>query len=335
MSDQPFRFLHSADFQLDQPLHGLTEIPDHLRDVLIDGSYRAAQRVFDTAVSEKVAFICLSGNLLNLLVPTARSLSFLHEQFGRLADLGIAVYWTGGHQDAPRHWPAAIPLPDSVHHFDAADVATRTHEDASGFVVQIVGHGHADQSPAAFRATPASGQFTIAVVTGATDSRLLAARGVNYWALGGQDDRKTLFTEPNIAHYPGTPQGRSPSNIGPHGCTLVEVRSLQEARLRFIPCDVVRWQHERVLVSAAATWNDLQELLSQRVQEMRSQTPTLPLFVRWTLAAADGAVDADVVRGMAGRIIGLAEETIRLSGGGVLARLGERGRAAADTTVFL
>ena len=139
MSDQPFRFLHSADFRLDQPLYGLTEIPDHLHSALIDGAYRSAERVFDTAISEKVAFVCLTGNLLNLALPTARSISFLRDQFERLGERGIAVYWSGSHQDTAHHWPALITLPDSIHRFGPSAVETTTHEEPTGFLVDVLG----------------------------------------------------------------------------------------------------------------------------------------------------------------------------------------------------
>ncbi len=46
---------------------------------------------------------------------------------------------------------------------------------------------------------------------------------MDYWALGGRAERTTLFNSPGIAHYPGTPQGRSPAEAGTHGCTLVNV----------------------------------------------------------------------------------------------------------------
>ncbi len=143
MSDQPFRFLHSADFQLDQPLYGLTEIPDPLRSALMDGAYRAAERVFDTAISEKVGFVCLTGDLLNLAHPTARSISFLRDQFERLDEQGITVYWSGRHQDGAHHWPALIPLPASIHHFGPSAVETITHTAPAGFAVDVLGQSGA------------------------------------------------------------------------------------------------------------------------------------------------------------------------------------------------
>lgn len=299
MSELPFRFLHASDFQLDQPLHGLTEVPDHLRDALIDGPFHAAERVFDTAIAENVAFVCLAGDLLDLKEPTARGLSFLREQFQRLDSRGIPVYWSGTHPNTAHLWPASISLPSCVHCFSSASVESLTYEDATGFVARILGHSGNGDIPALEYAAPASGQYSVAVTSGRADEHALAKRNIDYWALGGPLDRKTLFTQPTVAHCCGTPQGRSPQNLGPHGCTLVEVRRPRETRLRFIPCDVARWQYERVMVSAAAGWNDLQELLAQRVGEMRSQTPTIPLLVRWTLTTADNGVDPESVRALA------------------------------------
>jgi hypothetical protein len=301
MSDLPLRFLHAADFQLDEPVTGLTEIPDHLRESLIDGTYQAARRVFDTAISEHVAFVCLCGDVIDLGHPTARSLAFLSEQFQRMESEGIAVYWSVLRGSATNSWPTSIPLPDNIHRFADVSVESLTHEDASGFVVKVLGRSGTGEIPAAEFSAPASGQYSVAVVSGHAEGHALAKRNVDYWALGGSHDRKTLFAQPTLAHYCGTPQGRSPQDIGPHGCTLVEVRRPRETRLRFIPCDMVRCQHERVMVSAAASWNDLQELLSQRVGEMRSQTPTIPLLVRWTLAAADNSVDAAALSTLAAK----------------------------------
>lgn len=301
MSDLSLRFLHASDFKLDQPLHGLTEIPDHMRDALIDGPYRAAERIFDTAISEDVAFVCFSGDLLDLPRATPRSLSFLLEQFRRLDARGIQVYWAHRRADAACSWPAVLPLPECVHCFHEAAITGHTHETGSGFVARILGRGGTAEISAADFAAPADGQYSVAVVRGDAEGADLAKRNIDYWALGGRIDRQTLCSEPTVAHYCGAPQGFNPQNIGPHGCTLVEVQRPRETHLRFVPCDVVRWHHERVMVSAAASWSDLQDILAQRVGEMRSQTPSIPLFVRWTLTAADGFVDTGSLRGLADR----------------------------------
>ena len=101
---QPFRFVHAADFHLERPLRGLAEVPDHLRVALIDAPYRAAERVFDAAIKERVDFVVLAGDILDPLAAGPRGLVFLGEQFQRLAAQGIRVYWAGGRSDDFERW---------------------------------------------------------------------------------------------------------------------------------------------------------------------------------------------------------------------------------------
>ena len=56
----PFRFIHASDFHLERPPRGLTEVPDHLRAPFVDAPYRAAERVFDAAIKERVDFVVLA-----------------------------------------------------------------------------------------------------------------------------------------------------------------------------------------------------------------------------------------------------------------------------------
>src|SRR6185295_18699809 len=96
MSGQHFRFLHAGGFLLDQPLRGLVEIPEPLTDLLIDAPFSAAQKVFDAAVEERVDFVVLNGDLIDLSMPSARSIAFLLDQFERLDSHGITAYWACG-----------------------------------------------------------------------------------------------------------------------------------------------------------------------------------------------------------------------------------------------
>ena len=72
MSGQHFRFLQAGAFELDQPLAGLTEIPEPLTELLIDAPFSAAQKVFDAAIEERVDFVVLNGDLIDLARPSAR-----------------------------------------------------------------------------------------------------------------------------------------------------------------------------------------------------------------------------------------------------------------------
>jgi DNA repair exonuclease SbcCD nuclease subunit len=303
MSDPSFRFLHAADFQLDVPLHGVVEVPEPLREWMIDAPYLAAERVFDTAIQERVSLVVLSGNLLDLEAPHPRSVSFLRQQFERLASQQVSVCWAGGSRDSAALWPKSWPLPDAVHHFGATTVDAISLGDVLKFPLVVAGRSGADSEEirSADFLAGAGGAFSIAATCGRGEAAALSTRSTDYWALGGRNDRRTLCTEPRTAHYPGTPQGRRPADVGPHGCTIVEVQATRQVRLRFVPCDVVRWQHERVLVSPTATWDDVVAQLAERIQDLRSQTPANPLLVRWTLVGADVEVVTTSLREFAER----------------------------------
>src|SRR5262245_27658685 len=102
MSGQHFRFLHAGAFLLDQPLRGLVEIPGPLTDLLIDAPFLAAQKVFDAAIEERVDFVVLNGDLIDLSEPSARAIAFLLDQFERLDGQGISVYWACGKLEQPQ-----------------------------------------------------------------------------------------------------------------------------------------------------------------------------------------------------------------------------------------
>jgi DNA repair protein SbcD/Mre11 len=101
MSGESVAFIHASDFHLEQPPYGLTEIPDHLRQILADAPLQAAARVFETAILEGVDFRLLSGDVVDPQTAGARSLAFLLEQFELLREQRIAVYWIGGQIDGP------------------------------------------------------------------------------------------------------------------------------------------------------------------------------------------------------------------------------------------
>ena len=59
-----FRFLHASDFHLERPPAGLAELPDHIRDVLVEAPYRAATNVFEAALAHEVDFVLLAGDIV-------------------------------------------------------------------------------------------------------------------------------------------------------------------------------------------------------------------------------------------------------------------------------
>jgi hypothetical protein len=94
-----------------------------------------------------------------------------------------------------------------------------------------------------------------------------------------------LSAKSPVVHYPGTPQGRSPRERGPHGCTLVQIDEHHHVRTRPIVSDAVRWHDEHVKLDATATHGSLERLLESRSRSLLTATPERELIVRWKIEA--------------------------------------------------
>jgi len=249
-------------------------------------------------LAEDVELVVLSGDILQPEQTGPRGPLFLAEQCNRLAERGIAIYWAGGSVDPPDAWPSAIPLGDNVHRFSRGRVEGVVHQREGTPVARLLGTSQQGQEAVRggeFAPDPA-GLFTIAVVHGAAEAAVLQSRGVDYWALGGRHERATLLSGPQVAHYPGSPQGRRPEESGIHGCTLVHVDDQRHARTSLIPCEALRWLSERVVVDTASSGEELKTLLRERMHTLLEAASKLDLLITWTIAGS-GPLLAELRRG--------------------------------------
>jgi hypothetical protein len=289
MSGQHFRFLHASDFTLHRPLEAIDGAPQSLRDLAIDAPYLAAERVFSAAIEERVDFLVLSGDLVQLSLAPPRALAFLLQNFERLDTHGIAVYWSCGKLDPQQDWPAIAKLPRSVQVFSALEREELSHFRGDRPVAHIVGrswHGTSLVQVGDF-ASDIDGLTTVVVAYGQADPDRLIEEEVDYWALGGQPQRQTQGTAHRIVHHSGSPQGRSIEEPGPHGCTLVHVAGDRTLRTQFIPTDAIRWHNESLAVKDDATRGDVRNLLADRIKQLRSQAEERPLLVHWNLSGIE------------------------------------------------
>ncbi len=279
----PFRFIQSGNFHLERPPRWLAEIPDSLRAALVDAPYRAAERVFDAAIKERVDFVVLVGELFVASTSGPRAPVFLADQFDRLARQGIAVYWALARE--PESWFDDWPLPRSVVRFPFGRVERYVHRRQGEPVAQILG----TSSPRRRKIQPADFQgaegdsFALAAAHGHLDAQSVAAHPIQFWALGGEHERRTLSGGSSMTHDAGSPQARRPSELGPHGCTLVQVDEAGRARTSFIATDAVRYQREHVDVDEFIDGEQLFQILNDRTAELLGDPFGPELLVQWTV----------------------------------------------------
>lgn len=311
MSSRPFCFVHASDLHLEQPPCGISEVPDHLRDALIEAPYGAAERVFDTALAEDAGLVILSGDVLAPEKTGPRGPLWLVSQFERLAERAVEVYWAWGRVEAASGWPALAPLPANVHVFPPERTEQFIYCREAAPAARLIGTSWSRGRTARIRDFSADpgGLLSIGVIHGKPDPQALRRRKIDYWALGGSHTRSMVFSPPQGAHYPGTPQGRRPEEPGPHGCLLVQVDADREVRISFAACDTLRWCQERVAVDAGASPADLEGRLHERLRALREAAPGVHLLICWTIVTSGrlaarlrrGSLAAELLEGLRSR----------------------------------
>jgi DNA repair exonuclease SbcCD nuclease subunit len=293
MTQPTLRLVHASDLHLERPIFGLAHIPDHLRDLLIEAPFQAAEHLFETALAEDADAVLLAGDVLDVDRAGPPAIVLLLDQLGRLADRGIPVYWAGGSVDPPDAWPRSIPLPENVHVFPVGSVEHLELQRAGETIARVQGTSYRDDGSVETDGfhRDAHGLFTIGVAHGTDDSPGHEGDRVHYMALGGRHQQQTVDLDPGTAHYSGSPQGRGPRETGPHGCTVVQVDDTGRAKLRFVPTDAVRWLDQTIEVTASTRSAQLHERMAERLEKLVAQHPGIDLLVKWTVRGAGPLVN--------------------------------------------
>ncbi|MGD9126315.1 MAG: DNA repair exonuclease [Planctomycetia bacterium] len=284
MSNWPFRFIHSAHFHLETPPFGVREVPEVLYDRFLKAAYTSATRMFDAAITEEVDFVLLAGDLLDPRQTGPRGPLFLVEQFQKLAEKKIRVYWAGGTTDPPEAWPPSIRLPENVHRFQSGKPQEILHRRDDTPLARIAGLARSGTGrfvPLEFE-PDSPGLFAIGLTNGSVELEHVRASRVDYWALGGLPKQQTFSKTMPVVHYPGMLQGRQPSDVGTYGCTLVQVDRERNVQMTLLPCDVLRWHQERIDIPADMERDDLILELEERLENLANATPGTDLLVSLT-----------------------------------------------------
>lgn len=283
MAKESFRFIHAGDFHLERPMQDILDLPDHLRQTLVEAPWKAAEAIFEHAVIENVDFILLAGDILNPTTTGAQGIAFLLDQFETLRERGIKVYWAGGVVDDPDRWPDAVTLPDNVHVFSKREVETLTFRRHDVPLVTVLGRsvdGNETIRAAEYACEP-DDNFVVAVACGHGDAEALAAERIDYWALGGKHQFENLQTEEPAIRYCGTPQARCMKEQGDHGFLLIDVDSQRNVQIHNIDIDLVRFSCQEIDADDVALGRDLRQLLAKRVARLQSEASGRHLMVKW------------------------------------------------------
>ena len=277
------KFIHCADIHLDTPLQGLAEYPGAPLAEIRNATRRAFEKVLDAALSEKVDFLIIAGDLYDTGLKSFESALYFNAQITRLKDAGIPVYLIHGNHDAASKLIKQLRPPNNVYIFRASEPQTlvikelRVALHGQSFATQEVTEDLAAQYPA-----PLPDCFNIGVLhtnlSGISEHAnyapcsldTLRNKGYQYWALGHVHNRQIICTDPYIV-FPGNIQGRHGKEQGEKSCELVTVSDAGAITLETIPTSVVPWIEIDVDATGCSGADDIYDRLRARFEEAAIQ----------------------------------------------------------------
>jgi len=304
------RFLHTSDWQLETPIHGVVEIPPELREPFVDAPYLAAERVVQATIDHQVDFLVMSGNILAIEYASPYSFEFLLRQFQRLGEHGVTIYWLGGQLDDLDLWPAQLDLPEHVKLFPVASLQQFAHQRDGRVIAQLL--GQSQRKGAAWRASDYAGGGDevprIAVGCGTVQKQSLENKGVDYWALGGEDRHQILLHGKQTAVYSGSPQGRQPRDTDAHGAVLVELQ-FGQAKTRLIETDLYRWRKERVVATDIESVESLPALINRSLSQISADATRHQWLLVWSVVAQGQLAQSLSTHEVADRLLRVLNQT--------------------------
>lgn len=301
------KFLHAADLHLDSPLRMLERYEGAPVDELRLTTRRALTNLVDLAISERVHFVVIAGDLYDGDWKDYNTGFFFIKEMTRLRDANIPVIMIAGNHDAASKMTKSLRLPDHVRFLRADKPETISLDE---FGVAIHGQSFARQAVmedlSQAYPEPIRGLFNIGLLHTCAEGKEghaayapckvegLKRRGYDYWALGHIHKREIIHDDPLII-FPGNTQGRHIRETGPKGCMLVTVNDRGDAAAEFHSLAVARWE----MLNVNVTPDDREEELFERIQagvgalshEVAGMTTVFRMNVEGESASLDGDME--------------------------------------------
>ncbi len=299
------RFVHAADLHVDSPLRGLERYEGAPVELAREATRSAVRNLVDLCIHEKAAFLVLAGDLFDGDWKDFHTPLFLVSELARLKSVDIRAFVVLGNHDLQSELVPHIRWPENVTVFQSGKSDTCILQSLNTAI-----HGRSYATPAVsenLAATfpePVAGHFNIGMLhTNAAGAHgggehasyapctvdELRAKGYDYWALGHVHTHEVLATSPHVV-YSGNTQGRHARETGAKGAVVVEVEDARVVQMRFVACDVMRWDRLEITADPYDSPRDLVQKAKRAIEAADRKAEGRALATRISFL---GATDAN------------------------------------------
>lgn len=279
------KFLHIADIHLDTSFYAKKQA---LRTRLRDGIRKAFSNAVNLCIREKVDALLIAGDLFDNDKLSFKTEQFLINEFNRLGQKDIRVFYaTGNHDPGHLSYRAnSIKWPDNVYIFkeDKIEIIEVKNDD-NDIKYKIISCGHktnnegrnlAKKFPYKEGQAPHIGLLHTMVTNvkeGEKHDRYLpcskedlVTRQYDYWALGHIHKRQKVCEDKNI-YYPGNIQGRNPKETGKKGGIFVNIDANNNISTEFNPLSIIQWDTLKIkALEDIKTYSELKEHIVFKIE---------------------------------------------------------------------
>ncbi|WP_102347462.1 metallophosphoesterase family protein [Bacillus sp. Marseille-P3661] len=276
------KFIHTADLHLDSPFKGLKHMPAKLFQKVKESTFTAFTRIIELAITEKVDFVLIAGDLFDHDTRSLRSQVILREGLQMLCNHNIQVYIIHGNHDHLSGNYAQISWPENVHIY-SKEVEMKPFQIEGRTLAHIYGFSYGQRAVTENMTTYyqmiEGAPFHIGMLhgnlKGGTDHDAYAPFTVeelldkqfDYWALGHIHKRQQIHENPPII-YPGNIQGRHTNEKGEKGCYVIEL-SKEQTLSKFIPVAEIIWDNIEISIDNVETFDQLIDKIQIQKNELR------------------------------------------------------------------
>lgn len=289
------KFIHAADLHLDSPFIGLKTLPDFIWNAIYLSTFSALTTIVDSAIEEKVDFICLVGDIYDNDERSVKAQAYLRNEMERLNKAEIPVYLLHGNHDYIENTGLHLEMPENVVVFTES-VETKWYTTTEKEEVAISGFSYdkrwvLERKIKEYPEKHSRAKYHIGLLHGFSEGLEsehgnyapfslgeLRSKRYDYWALGHIHKRQQLAENPPVV-YPGNTQGRSSKESGEKGFEIVTLTE-SGVLMEFRPTSTIRWETIDLSIKEIKSLDELYKVLKAVVEEQKNDFYSLFLSIR-------------------------------------------------------
>lgn len=291
-----FRFIHAADLHLGSFLNINGKPQEKLKDLCKDSVYDGFKRICCRAISYKVDFILLCGDIYDSHLRSVRGNKFFIDQCVRLGEKNISVYVIYGNHDVMNEAEELFDIPSNVHIMSSEKEEIFEVYKEEKVIAKIIGksYKHRSEKEKTYEDYLLDNDvFNIAMLHTAlqgdnknyipcTTQELKAVPNIDYWALGHIHKPSIINQEKPIIAFPGIPQGRDMGEQGAGGVYYVEVCKKDIIHMEFLPIATVVYKKEEITIvedHIIENYSDLLLEINNAVRSLSYEPPEVSIKI--------------------------------------------------------